>query len=51
MTTFRAALIATLVLGVGCSDPLLEKRRVEDINVDNRLAVSDRKSTRLNSSH
>ncbi len=46
MNTFRASLVTALLLVcAACSDPLLEKRRVEDINVDNRLAVSGRVCT------
>ena len=44
MKALIASLLAALV-AVGCSDGLLEKRQVQDINVDNRLAIGGRVCT------
>lgn len=44
MKALPASLLATLV-AMGCSDALVEKRQVADINVDDRLAVSGRVCT------
>ncbi len=44
MNPHRASLLAVLI-ATGCSDALVEKRQVEDINVDDRLAVSGRVCT------
>lgn len=40
MRALKASLLA--LVAVGCSDALIEKRQVQDINVDNRLAISGR---------
>lgn len=44
MSPLRFSLVATLVL-MGCTDAFLEKRKLADINVDDRLTVSGRVCT------
>jgi hypothetical protein len=44
LNLLRASLVPAL-LSIACSDPLLQKRTADDINVDNRLAVSGRVCT------
>ncbi|MDP1826829.1 MAG: VWA domain-containing protein [Archangium sp.] len=41
MRALPASLLAALV-AVGCSDALIEKRQVQDINVDDKLAIAGR---------
>ncbi|MDP3157957.1 MAG: VWA domain-containing protein [Archangium sp.] len=44
MKALPASFIAALV-AVGCTDALVEKRQVQDINVDNRIAIAGRVCT------
>lgn len=44
MNSLRASLVPALLL-LACSDPLLQKRTTDDINVDNRLTVAGRVCT------
>lgn len=44
MKALPASILAAL-LALGCTDGLLEKRQVQDINVDNRLAIAGRVCT------
>lgn len=44
MKALPASLLIAII-AVGCSDALIEKRQVQDINVDNRLAIGGRVCT------
>lgn len=46
MRALKASLLAAVII-TGCSDALIEKRQVADINVDNRLAISGRVCTNV----